>query len=120
LNPINQKRKGIEQGADSESVNQKKPTPTSPKSHPTSSAKPYRKCGKTNHTTPECRVGTNKCMRCGSPEHLIAACPERLKAVDKATAKPLALLHQGPPPSRPAAAGRAFVMNKRKLLPLVQ
>ena len=38
LNLINQKRKGIERGAPSGSVNQKKPTPAPPKSHPASSA----------------------------------------------------------------------------------
>ena len=119
LNSISQKRKGIERGAPSESVNQKKPTPAPPKSHPTRSAEPCTKCGRTNNTTPECRVGTNKCMLCGSPEHLIAACPRRLKAIDKSTGKPLASLRQGTPPSRPAVAGRAFVRTKRKLLPLV-
>ena len=53
-------------------------------------------------------------MWCGSPEHLIIACPRRLQAVDKGAAKPLAPPRQGPPPSRPAVAGRAFVMNKKE------
>ena len=37
-----------------------------------------------------------------------------MKAVDKGAAKPLAPPHQGPPPPRPAVAGRAFVMNKKE------
>jgi len=53
-------------------------------------------------------------MWCGSPEHLIAVCPRRLKAVDKGAAKPLASLRRGPLPSRPAVVGRAFVMNKKE------
>jgi len=65
LNLINQKRKGFEQGTLSKSVNQKKPSPTPPKSHPAGSTEPYAKCRRTHHTTPECRVGTNKCMWCG-------------------------------------------------------
>jgi len=89
LNPINQKRQGFEQGTPSESVNQKKPTPAPPKSCPTGSTTPCAKCGRTNHATPECRVETNKCMWCGSRKHVIAACPRRMKAVDKGAAKPL-------------------------------
>ena len=96
--------------------NQKKPTPLSSKNRPVGSTVPVpcAKCGRTNHTTPECRVGTNKYTWCGSPEHLIAACPRRLKAVDKGAAKPLALPRQGPPPARLAVAGRAFVMNRKE------
>jgi len=95
LNPINHKRKGFEQGTPSKSVNQnhKKPTPVSSKSRPVGLTAPCAKCGRTNHTTPKCRVGPNKCMWCGSPENLIAACPPRLEAVDKGAVKPLAPLH---------------------------
>ena len=103
LNPINHRRKGFERRTPSESVNQnqKKPTPVSSKSRPVGSTAPCAKCGRTNHTTLECRVGTNKCMWCGSPEHLLIACPRRLKAVDKGVAKPLAPPRQGPLPSSP-------------------
>ena len=77
LNPINHKRKGFKRGTPSKSVNQsqKKPTPVSSKSRPVGLTAPCAKCGRTNHTTPKCRVGPNKCMWCGSPENLIAACP---------------------------------------------
>jgi len=56
LNPINQKRKGFERGTPSKSVNQnqKKPTPAPPKSRLIGSTAPCAKCGRTNHTTPEC------------------------------------------------------------------
>ena len=64
LNPINQKRNWLR--APSDSVNQKKSTPALPKSRPTGLTEPCGKCGGTNHTTPECRVGTNKYMWCGS------------------------------------------------------
>jgi len=40
LNPINQKRKRIDQGTPSESVNQKKPFPAPPKSHPAARQSP--------------------------------------------------------------------------------
>ena len=70
LNPnaVNQKRKWIEQGATSGSVNknQKELTPGPPRNHPTGLAVPYEKCGRTNHTNPNCRVGTYKYMWCGS------------------------------------------------------
>ena len=62
LNPINQKSKWTEWGAPSESEKQKKPAPAPSKSHPTGPAEPCGKCGRTNHTTLECRVGTNKCI----------------------------------------------------------
>jgi len=101
-------------------MNQKKAFPTSPKSHLAGSAEPYEKCERTNHTTPKCRVGTNRSMWCGRLKHLIAACPQRLKVIDKGAAKPLALPHQGAPPPRPAAVGRACVMRRRKLPALVQ
>ena len=83
LNPINQKRKWIEQGALSESVNRKKLAPVPPKSHRAGLAEPSGKCRRTNDTTRECRVGTNKCMWYGSLGHLIATCARRPKAVDK-------------------------------------
>ena len=92
LNPMNQKRKGIEQGTPSKSVNPKKPALAPPKSCLVGLVEPCGKCGRTNHTSPKCRVGTNKYMWCGSPEHLIAACPRRLKAVDKSATKPVSQL----------------------------
>lgn len=83
LNPINQKRKWIEQGALSKIVNWKKSALVPPKSHPASLIESYGKCGRTNYTNHECRVGTNKCMWCGSLEYLIVAFLRRLKAIDK-------------------------------------
>jgi len=90
LNPTNQKRKGFKRGTPSASVNQKKPSLAHPRSHLAGSTEPCAKYGKTNHTIPEYRVGPNKCMWCESPEHLIVACPRRMKAIDKGTAKSLA------------------------------
>jgi len=116
LNPINHKRKEFERGTPSESVNKKKPPPAPPKSYPAGSIAPCSKYDRTNHTTPECRVGTNKCMWSGSPEHLIAAYPRRIKAVDKGAVKLLAPPHQGALPPRPAAVGRAYVMSKKEAI----
>jgi len=53
-------------------------------------------------------------MWCGSTEHLITACPRRMKAVDKGIAKILAPPHQEAPSLRPAAGGRAYVMSKKE------
>jgi len=64
-------------------------------------------------------MGTNKYLWCGTLEHLIATCPRRLKVVDKGTTKPLAPPHQGAPPPRPALVGRAYVMSKKEVPPLV-
>jgi len=50
----------------------------------------------------------------GSPEHLIAACPRRLKVVDKGVVKPLAPPRQGASLPRPAAIGRAYVMSNKE------
>ena len=57
---------------------------------------------------------TNKFIWCGSPEHLITACPRRLKAIEKGTAKPLAPPCQGTLSPRPTAVGRAYVMSKKE------
>jgi len=95
-------------------VNQKKPSHAPPISCPAGSIAPYTKCDRVNHTTPECRVRTNKCMWCRSPEHLIAACPRRMKAVDKGPVKPLAPPRLRAQPLRPTAVGQAYVMNKKK------
>ena len=98
LNTINQKRKWTEQGAPSKDVNQKKSTPAPFKRCPTGLTEPYRKCKRTNHTTPKCRVGTNKCI-----------CVVARNIVVKLLASP----RQGSPPSRPAAVERAYVMRKK-------
>jgi len=113
LNLINQKKKGIDQGALIESVNQKKPTRAPPKCRPTGPAEPCEKCGRTNHTTFECRVRTNKCMWCGSPKHLIATCPGRLKAVDEGTIKSLAPNSLKAPTCK-AYGGRNGVFDEQK------
>jgi len=60
LNPINQNRKGFKRGTPSESMNHKKPSVAPPKSRPAGSTAPCAKCGRANHTIPECRAGTNK------------------------------------------------------------
>jgi len=65
LDPINRKRKWTEQGAPSKSVNKKKSDPAPPKSRHARLAEPYGKCGRTNHMTLECQVGTNKYLWCG-------------------------------------------------------
>ena len=83
-NPSKQKRKWVEWGAPSESVNQyaKKTIPTPSKSCPTSPTKPCGECSQTNYTTRKCRVGTNKCSWRGSTKHFIVAYPERLKSTN--------------------------------------
>jgi len=53
-------------------------------------------------------------MQCGSPEHLIAACPQKLKAVDKGVAKSLAPPRQEAPPPSSAVVRRAYIMSKKK------
>ena len=77
LNPGNQKRKWNDRGMSSESVAQKKPIAGPDKSRPVTSKGLCAMCGRTNHTTAKCRVGTNKCIWCGSPEHSIANCPRK-------------------------------------------
>jgi len=53
-------------------------------------------------------------MWCGISEHHIAACPRRLKAVDKDATKPLAPPHHRSPPSSPIVIRRAYVMSKKE------
>ena len=79
---IDKKKKWTKQGAPRESVNQTKSAPDPSKSLPAGLAEPYEKWGKVNHTTPKCQVGSNESMWCGSLEHPITACPQRLKAID--------------------------------------
>jgi len=64
-------------------------------------SRPCGKCGRTNHTTPECRVGTNKCLWCGSQSTSLLPA---LKT--KSCRQELPLL-------RPAAVGRAYVLGKK-------
>jgi len=82
LNPGNQKRKWNDRDTLSNSVAQKKPVAGLDKSHQAASKEPCATCGWTNHTTTECRVGTNKCMWCRSPDYSIATCPRRQKVVE--------------------------------------
>ena len=77
LNSGNQKRKWNDRSTSSESVAQKKTVAGPNKSHPATSKEPCAKCGRTNHTTTECRVGTNKYMWCGSLDHSIVTCLRR-------------------------------------------
>jgi len=59
-NPGNQKRKWSDCGTPSDNVASKKLAASLLKSHITGSYEPHRKCGRTNHRTSECRIGTNK------------------------------------------------------------
>jgi len=111
LNPGNQKRKWNDCGTSSDNVASKKPVVTSAKSRIIGSPKRCGKCGRTNHRTLECHVGTNKCMWCGSIEHMIATCPRQLKAVEKRVVKPLVPPRQIPVPQKPPALGRAYKMS---------
>ena len=90
LNPGNPKRKWSGRGTFSNTVASKKPTISSVKSHTTGPLEPCRKCGRTNRRTSECRISTNQCVWCGSTDHLLTACPRRLRTVEKGVAKPLA------------------------------
>ena len=89
---------------------------TSVKIRVTGSIEPCKKCNRTNHITSECRVGTTKCMWCGSTSHLIVACPTRVKVVETRVVKTLAPPRQAPSPLKPAVAGRVYVMNKKEAL----
>jgi len=62
LNPRNQKRKWNDRGTSSVSAVQTKPAIDPNKFRPAASKEPCAKCGPTNHTTAECRIGTNKSM----------------------------------------------------------
>jgi len=75
LNLGNQKIMWKDQGTSSEGVAPKKPAaaPSLPKSHPTGSLEPYKKCGRMNHATIECHMQTNRCIYCGNLDHLIFA-----------------------------------------------
>ena len=111
----------------------KKPTLAPPRSHTIGPVEPCGKCGWTNHTTLECWVGTNKCLWCGSTEHVIATCPQWLNTTNVGEARPpprqgpVPSLHQGPPlqphqgtaPSfhqgHPTApVGRSYMISKKE------
>jgi len=67
-----------------------------------------------NHTTGECRLGTNKCKWCGSPDRSIAATPKRQKGIAKCVARPLAFPCQGALPPKPEIARQAYRMSKKE------
>jgi len=114
LNPGNPKRKWDDHGTSSNTMTSKKPTTSFVKSCTTGPSEPCGKCGRTNHHTSECRIGTNQCFWCGSTEHAIIACPKRLRAVEKGAAKPLAPPRQMPAPQRPPTVGRAYIMSRKE------
>ena len=59
LNPGNQKSKWSDYGTCNKNVALKKLTASSAKSRIMGSFEPYGKCGRTNHLTSKCRIGTN-------------------------------------------------------------
>jgi len=109
LKLINQKSKGIERATPSE-CELEKTLSRSSKEPFCQLHKALWEMRKSKSRHPLCRVRINKCIWCGSPERLIAACPQRLKAVDKVAAKPLA----PPPLPRLAVVGQAYVMSKEE------
>ena len=116
LNLGNQKRKWNDRGTSSESVALNKPTAAPNKSRPAAPNETCAKCEQTNHTTAECHVGANKCMWCGSPDHSIASCRRRRKAVEKGVAKPVPLQRQENLPLKPPTAGRDYIMSKKEAI----
>ena len=112
LNPGSQKRKWDDRSVSSDSVAQKRTAAGPAKIRPMASTEPCAKCGRTNHTTAECRIGTNKCMWCGSPNHSTVTCPRRQRAVEKGVVRPIQPPRQETPPPKPSTAGRAYIMSK--------
>ena len=113
LNPGNQKRKWNDRGTSSESMAQKKLVATPTKSRQVALTKPFAKCGWTDYTTAECRVGTNKCMWC-VPRSFDCHLPLKTEGDKKGVARPIPLLCQGILPTRPTTVGRSYVMNKKE------
>jgi len=52
-------------------------------------------------------------MWCGIIDHFTATCPRRLQAVEKGVVKPLAPPRGAPPPLKPTAVGRPYVMSRK-------
>ena len=111
LNPGNQKRKWDDHSVSSDSMAQKRTAVGPAKSRPAASAESCAKCRRTNHTTAAYRVGTNKCMWCGIPNHSIVTCPRRQRAVDKGVVRPIQPPRQETLPPKPATARRAYIMS---------
>jgi len=71
------------------------------------------KCGRTNHDTIECRVGTNRCFWYGDSNHIISNCPVRLSSQHKG---PSSIL-KGTKAATPVAnrsVGKAYVINRKQ------
>ena len=81
---------------------------------PMGSSEPYGKCCRTNHTSIECHVGTNKCMWCGSTDHLIPTCPRTLNPEKKGVANSLVTPRQAPPLLKLTVIGRAYVRSNKE------
>jgi len=113
---VNKKRKRNDRGTSTESVAQEKPTIGPAKSSPLVLFEPCGKCDRTNHITAECRLGTNKCMWCGSHNHLISAWPRRLKFVEKRSSKVVRTTTLGPWPPKPTTSRRVYVMGKKEVI----
>jgi len=114
LNLGKQKRKWNDHSTSSENIVQKKPAAGPDEGRPATSKEPCAKCGRTNHTTAECCVDTNKCMRRRSPDHSIATFPRR--AVEKGVARPIPPPRQRNLPSKPSTARRAYIMSKKEAI----
>ena len=116
--------------------NMKKPALVPPRNRLTGLTEPYGKCRGMNHTTPECRTGSNRCLWCIAQNTLLH--PQRLKTTNIGAVRPplpprqgpLPPFHQRPPPlfcqgppppprqglplARSARIGRAYVISKKE------
>jgi len=79
----NSKKRWYDRGTLVEGASNKKPALPRPKPQNSMARKHCSKCGRTNHDTTECRMGTNQCFWCGDSNHLIADCATRLFSQQK-------------------------------------
>ena len=111
--PVNPKKRWNERGNSIEGSLSKKPAVMKLKSQEfTPNRKHCTKCGRTNHNTSECWVGTNRCFWCRDPSHLIANCPARTAQLKKGSA-PLKS-NKTPIPTTSRQVGRDYVISKKQ------
>jgi len=70
------------------------------------------KCGHTNHSTGEYKIGMNRCYSCGAPNHIIANCPVRPTLPGKEYAQG-SKQGKSTAPATARQMGRVYAINKK-------
>ena len=114
LGQVNPKKRWLDQGSHVEGTPNKKPALAKRKPQNSTTARKHcSKCGRTNHDTAECRLGTNRCFWCGDPNHPIANFLAQLSSRHKVLSSVLKGAKAATLMTK-QSVGRAYVINTKQ------